>query len=699
MVTISASVVGEKITLTNSPTLASSTVASFQVEFEFDEAWEGYGKIALFWGTDDEVYMAQVTDGKCTIPHEALADKGKIKFGVYGTNNAKRIVTAKVTYAVADGAYSSVSEESIEPTPSLLAQIEAALGQIDDTVAELRDLTRGSRSLVALENYSDKSTYAVGSVVMQDSKLYECVVAIKKPETWTPSHWVEREVDYFLAHMAADFPRFGVSGVGGSSPTLTRLWDAAEMDTPTPSTDLIAGYSPFDNIAPFNRKKCVGSWSVPAGSTKAVFTVNAYYGDPDYTEDGSMGDYVAVEVDPFYYYEKGGVLGVSEFQYPGYSIHPVCVDLDGNIRPHTYLPVYQLGLKNGKAVSLPGYQAQRGGYKDHRDFAATYADTGAAAYAIIEPTAAWHYEWLLQTIEYATQNMQSVMNGAVSMRRSNTDVIVAIPAANKVVIGSAGSNYVLGQTLLLGTYDANVDVANYNCITNIQKCTADGTVSDSGDHYLITYDGVDRSSGLTVNTSAVDSRPWITGATAGYAPGVPAVLGHTGSPVSNSSGKYPMRYRWRENVYGNINLTCLDLADVRVSDGDDQYHLDWYHLPDPRAYSPYGNFSVADLADPTKGWVKLGVSTPKENYVNGYIKELVSDPAYPHVKVPFLMAGGSAYTYYCDYAPLVLSYEVRAVRRGGNVTNGSSAGPCFFIAYYYPSNAYWYFGSALYFIQ
>ena len=699
MVTLKATVEGERLTLMNSPVLASGTVMSFQLELEFDDEWEGYGKIALFWDADDEVYLAQVIDGHATIPHEALTDKGKISFGVYGTKGAQRIVTAKVTYNVADGAYSSVATESVEPTPDLLAQIEAALGQIDDTVAELRDLTRGSRSLVALENYSDKSTYAVGSVVMQDSKLYECVVAIKRPETWTPSHWVEREVDYFLAHMAADFPRFGVSGVGGSSPTLTRLWDAADLATsPVVSTDLIAGSSPFDNIAPFNRKKCVGSWSVPAGGTKAVFTVNAYYGDPDYTEDGTNGDYVAVEVDPFYYYEKDGVLGVSEFQYPGYTIHPVCVDLDGNVRAHTYLPVYQLGLKNGHAVSLPGYQPQRGSYLDHRNFAKTYADSGALAYAIIEPSAAWHYEWLLQTIEFATQNMQSIMNGAVSMRRSKDDTIVAIPAANRVVVGSIGSNFVIGQTVLIGTWDASIDVSNYNCITNLQKCDADGTLNESGTSYLITYDGTDRSSSLTVGTSVVESRPWISGATGGYAPGVPAILGHTGSPVDKANGKYPMRYRWRENVYGNINLTCLDLADVRVSDGDDQYHLEWYHLTDPRKFTP-SNFSKADLTNPTKGWVKLGVETPKENYDNGYIKELVADPEYPHVKVPFLTSGGSANTYICDYAFLVTPHEVRAVRRGGSVTSGAYAGPCYFHALIAPSIASWHYGSALYFIQ
>ena len=46
-------------------------------------------------------------------------------------------------------------------------------------------------------------------------------------------------------------------------------------------------------------------------------------------------------------------------------------------------------------------------------------------------------------------------------------------------------------------------------------------------------------------------------------------------------------------------------------------------------------------------------------------------------------------------ANLVNSNEVRAVRRGGNVTNGSNAGPCYFNANNNPSNANWNYGSAL----
>ena len=491
--------------------------------------------------------------------------------------------------------------------------------------------------------------------------------------------------------------RFGVSGVGGSSRTLTRLYDAVGM-TATPSTDLVQGSSDFDAYAPFNRKKCVGSWSVVSGESKATFTVNAYEGDADYAEDGSMGDYVAVEVDPFYYYDADGILAVSTFPIAGYKIHPVCCDYDGNIRAHTYIPCYALAQDgNGKAVSLPGYQNQRGGYKDLRDYAKTYADADAKAYAMIEPSAVWHYEWLLQTIEFATQDMQSIMYGAASMRYSNADTVVAVPGDNKVVIGSGGSNFVIGQSILLyATYDQSVNVNLYNRITALEKCTVDGTPSSSGTYWLITYDGTDRSPAVDWS---ITSRPWCTGATAGYAPGVNAILGHTGSPVHLTNGKYPMRYRWRENTYGNQFMTALDLADVRVSEGNDVYHLDWYFLADPRKYMSYGNYDKAVVTDTSKGWTKLGVTTPAASYVNGYIKELGADADYPWVKVPILTSGGSASTYYCDYAYLVNSLEVRAVRRGGHVNYGTAAGPCFFLAYNAVSIASWFYGAALYMLQ
>lgn len=504
-----------------------------------------------------------------------------------------------------------------------------------------------------------------------------------------------------------EYPKYGVSGVGGSSPSLTRLWDAVNK-TATPGTDAAAGSSDFDTLPPFNRKKCVGNWIIVNG--KAVFNVQAYQGDADYAEDGSMGDYVAVEVPPVYWYEdkETGTIGVSPGPHPGWEPHPVCVDKDGHVREKTYLPVYALAMKDGHAVSLPGYQNYFGSYKSNWDQARTYGDgVSFLDFAIIEPSAVDHYEWLMQTIEFATQNMQTVMNGAVSMRYA-ADKITAKPDANKIVVTAAiGDNFVVGQTIYIGPGqgDTPASVAAYNILTAIEKCNEDGTLNDSGTYRLFTYDGTDRSSSITPGTTTVSSRPWITGATQGYAPSVPAVLGHTGSPVSNSSGKYPMMYRWRENVYGNQNMTCLDLMDARVAD-DDSYKLQWYFHPELQgkgatAYYP-STTSKPDLSDLTnnaKGWKLLSVETPKESYNDGYIKEESADDRWPHVRVPTLTTGGSATTYACDYAYLVNSYAVRAVRRRGFMFSGAHSGPRCVFAYAAPSSGHWAFGSGLFFAQ
>lgn len=509
---------------------------------------------------------------------------------------------------------------------------------------------------------------------------------------------------------SAGVERFGVLGVGGSAAALTRLWDAAGL-TATPGTDEAAGSSGFDNFAPFNRKKCVGSWSVV--DSKAVFTPQAYYGDADYAEDGTMGDYVAVDQPPVYWYEDkaNGIIAVSGNPASGWEPHPACVDKDGNVREHTYLPCYALALKDSHAVSLPGYHNFFGCYKDNWDQAKTYGDGSTLAnYAIIEPSAVDHLEWLLQTIEFATQDMQTVMQGATSMPYNTNHKITAAPAANKVVLTAAiGDLFVVGQTIYIGadhSASPSSKGAAYNCITAIQKCDADGTLNESGTYRLITYDGTDRTESITADTTKIASRPWITGATQGYASGVSAVLGHTGSPVSNSDAKHPMLYRWRENTYGNQNMTCLDLMDVRVEVSTDVYKLQWYHNPDLQhlgaaKYYPSSTSKpdLTDLQTEANGWKLLGVETPSSSYANGYIKEESADDRYPHVRVPTLTKNGSATTYYADYAFLVNSTVVRAVRRRGAVADGRYYGPRYVYAISATSYANWYSGSGLFFTQ
>ena len=664
----------DKLTFDTTPTAGSANpVASGGVKTALDDKLDSDDYVRFTGATDSAAGTAGIVPAPAAGGSRYLSSEGAWQAPDSSpTNGSTRLITSGAVYAAIAALTVDAALSGTSTNPVQNKVIKAALDGVQ----------------TALD--------AIDAVLEAIDKEFDQVVHVTTQTFTEQEKFIARQNIGAISANEVEHKRFGVSGVGQSSPTLTRLYDAVGM-TATPSTDTVAGSSDFDNYAPFNRRKCVGSWT--AGTNKAVFTVNAYEGDADYAEDGSMGDYVAVEVEPFYYYEKDGIMAVSTYQWPGYKIHPVCVDYDGNVRAKTYLPVYALAQDaNGKAVSLPGYQNQRGGYNDLHNYAKTYANTEVASYAMIEPSAVWHYEWLLMTIEFATTNMQNIMYGAASMRYSD-DKIVAVPGANKIVVGAAGSNFVIGQTIIIhNTYNTSVAVSLYNRITNIQKCNADGTVNASGSYYLFTYDGTDRSSGITVNTTAVASRPWCTGATAGYAPGVNAVLGHTGSPVNNTNGKYPMRYRWRENVYGNQNMTTLDLADLRVADGE-SFHLDWYFLADPRKYVPFGNYGKADIQNTAKGWVKLGVSTPVASYVNGYIKELGFDSSYPWVKVPILTTGGSASTYYSDYAYLVTSTEVRCVRRGGDVASGGPAGPCYFTATDYVSHATWTFGATLYFLQ
>ena len=552
-------------------------------------------------------------------------------------------------------------------------------------------------NLVAPE-YDAASTYEIGAIVMHNGTMYECVSTISTPEAWNADHWTKRTLDYYLNQIGADYPRFGVSGVGKSAAKLTRLWDSVDLSEPTPGTDTVACSSPYDAYAPFNRKKCVGHWILdPVSSTpKAKFIVEAYYGDADYAEDGTKGDYVAVEITPFYYFESGDMLGVSEHQFSGWKIHPVCVDYDGNVRAKTYIPCYSLALKDDKAVSLPGFNQEDGSYSGLWTSAQKYNNTDVKTLTMLTPSAVDHYEWLLFTIEYATQNCQSIMQGACNHRHDSAEKVSAIPAANSVVFsGNRATSYVVGQSVYFGTNTwGSGTLSSRRNILAIYRCNESGTADTSGSYTRIDYDGEDMSASITVNTTQILSRPWITGATDGYAPNVSAVKGHTGSPVSNTDGLHPMRYRWVENVWGNVNMTSHDLADVRVDDGDGNYHIEWYYNADPRKVTTPYNYGASDLVE-SKGWVKLGVTTP---YKDGYINELGYDENYPYIKVPAATTGSST-TYYCDYAYLVTSDVVRCARRRGSLYYGAADGLCYFFAYFSPSYAVWYYGGELYFIQ
>ena len=454
--------------------------------------------------------------------------------------------------------------------------------------------------------------------------------------------------------------KYGVSGIGQSASALTRIWDSvgmtAQVGTDGDNSNVVNN---FDDVTPFNRRKCVGHWVLHDG--RPQFVVEAYLGDEDYAEDGTKGDYVAVECPRAYYYNKDGILGVSAHHYPGWK--PFDIFCHNHNEEETfefaYLPAYSLAVKDGHGVSLPDLDNAQGGYKALFDVARTYNNADVKGFAMLEPWAVNFYEWALQTVEFAKQVPTDIMKGCLSLRSNDADTVVFLDATH-VLCNNYYASRVTGQYIAItpsGTGQTSYTYQATHKVISVIRCDASGNespngayqkleVEDLGKEYL-TYD----TTGAT--TYALAARPYRTGACNG-------VSTPSGSPVSNTDGYHPCRYRYRENPWGNQYRTIGDLFNKRVAVGDD-YKLEWYYLPDPsKIVTPSDNITL-----PGDDYVKLDVETSVANYANGWIKSRQYADEYPDLWIPGATTGGSDSTYYAVSASLVNSSAVRACRFGG----------------------------------
>lgn len=139
MYTLSTFLVGHELRLSETQILASGSVAFDTVHFDFDDNWAGLSKVALFWGADGNAYGSMVdAEGNAAVPWEALADAGRIKFGVYGVtgsgDDAVRATSTLIHYKLPEGAW---TEDGQQPTPAEQTIIEQAIAAIQSAVENL----------------------------------------------------------------------------------------------------------------------------------------------------------------------------------------------------------------------------------------------------------------------------------------------------------------------------------------------------------------------------------------------------------------------------------------------------------------------------------------------------------------------------------------------------------------------------------
>lgn len=418
------------------------------------------------------------------------------------------------------------------------------------------------------------------------------------------------------------FPLYSV----GSNPKGERLGDAVGL-VANVGTDSATAYNDFDYLMPWKSRRVNGHWD------GKDFIITAIEGEPNFAVDGSNGS-VYAERHLFYYkyvftdtyYE----IWISDQHLDGYEIPERFINIDKSIMQTYYYPCYRISKdSSGNPVSVSGKDIMLSlSYSGYKTLARKLGTNFH-----IETTKDRQINELLFYVEFATRNSQDIMYGAANMRYNADDLAtVATTNGNKFICSnSVAGNYVVGQTIVIGSTKNGSEIANNRRITAIETHDASNKA--------IVFDGA------AVNVAVgnfISSRCWFSG-------GTDKVLTPSGSSVSNSSGRYQMRYRYVEDLWGN---QWAIIADVLIQDH--------------QAYV---------CKDPTKFADSITSDYEKVGYVNaatdGWTKELGWDKAHPYVRLPFVV-GGSNTTYFCDY--YWQNGGLRAAYVGGDLDDGAYDG-------------------------
>lgn len=133
---ITARVYDQAVQLANLPLVASGSQGVLQIRCEFDSSWSGYGKAAVFYKDESQVYHVPLVDDLATVPHEVLAEDGRFFFGIMGTADNTR-TTEVVRINVVKGALAVSTAIPEEPTPHIYQQLLAAYGVAESRLDEM----------------------------------------------------------------------------------------------------------------------------------------------------------------------------------------------------------------------------------------------------------------------------------------------------------------------------------------------------------------------------------------------------------------------------------------------------------------------------------------------------------------------------------------------------------------------------------
>ena len=449
-----------------------------------------------------------------------------------------------------------------------------------------------------------------------------------------------------ILELQGDVKRYGVQ-FSGSASKGARLYDAVGL-VANVGTDSDTADNDFDFIMPWaGLRRC--NTALVNGERVATF----FEGEVGFD---NVNKDVFVYVPLFYYYRSAddNTHVVSSSPLAGYRAPSKFRRADNTLRDYVFLPAYTAGVDtNGVPVSRPGYWPHCVSLTSFMTLCKDKHTAGTLDADIwIEGTKDEEIIRILLDIEFATRDHQTVMQGASSMRYA-TDVVTTGGLNQCVVSAACAGALVVGQAIAIGTSDKGSEVKTNVTVTAIDT-----------DTNKITLQSADGSDIAVEAGHYISSRPWKSGA-------CDSVLTPSGSPISNTNAKMPCKYRGIENPWGN------------------QFRWRWDYLQND--HQPY----VLDDPDNYTGSVNEHYTALSYtvSQTNGYAVEMGFDENFPHCRVTTSVSGGSSTTYFADY--YYQTSGVRALRVGGDVDYGRSAGARCCAVNGPPGHAYWNIGAAL----
>ena len=352
--------------------------------------------------------------------------------------------------------------------------------------------------------------------------------------------------------------------------------------------------------------------------------ITAWYGDDNFKFDGTNGN-VMVHIPGFYYYQ-------GQIDLAGTSFDKISIS-DGEFEGASYSPEFYIAAKNtsvvdNKPVSYSGLGPEVN--RNITSFRTLYTNNGYSPldyrYFLIQ---------LLYLVEYASNYTQSVLgNGITGVRyNANTKSLLAESNTNRAVIPT-DTNFVVGNTICIGTSQGNMSIAKYRTITAINSYSSGGVTGTE-----LVFDGD------PVNI-AIDN--WV--GCVGQLSGQCDALGNRSGSITNDS-KHAMSYRGIENWFGNVwqFVDGINIKDNKayICTKPSSYEVDKFD-------GDYHALSYTNAA------------------ANNYAKVLGYDSNYPFARFPISVVASATSTYYTDY--YYQNTGNRIARVGGHFVGGTAAG-------------------------